>query len=46
MPVQHLQRQAGGGDDDVGLQLLPDVSLMPVSVKLSMWSVTTEARPP
>ena len=48
MPPSEQQLEPGGRDDDVGLELArPTASRMPVSVKVSMWSVTTvgAARP-
>ena len=43
--AERQQVQAGGGDDQVGLELGAGLELEPVSVNVSMWSVTIDARP-
>ena len=43
--AERLHVQSRGSHDDVGLESRPEASVMPRSVKVSIWSVTTEARP-
>ena len=43
--AEYQQIQTRCGDDDVGFSSRPDSNVMPYSVKVSIRSVTTDARP-